>query len=569
MENKQELVKEIIDVCGQYDYSEGCGYDLTEHGVGVMLEWWWENKQPIIEWMSQSPNYDGNYKIVLSEQYAREIDKDEMYRFWDYLREGTHLGRPVSFTPLVISQEQICGCCDEMKKYVGVKMDVDEYCHHLREGFVDMRSDNNRWVWDSRYCDTTFEDQDLYGMNTREFSELGRLVREVAEKYLSEENINRLNEVFPWLRVSKGAKTSRAVRKICLHFGIEKKADFNRHYTRYADAVNPLNITRWTIISAHPVDYLTMSFGNSWASCHTIDKTNKRGMPNNYSGMYSGGTLSYMLDGTSLVLYIVDRSYNGTHFELEPKINRQMFHIGEDKIVQGRLYPQDNDCGSGEMYTQLRETVQRVYAQCTGTPNLWKVSKGTGACGEVIESHGVHYKDYECYNNCNVSFQNIDGSGEKNMTPIHVGHGGICPRCGSVHFNEDCILCDDCREERVFCAHCGEEIIGVGIEINDRIYCCPECAEEEGYVECDDGEWHCEGDSDVLYDDWLGVYCYDQRGYWEDAIYIDGYRFCCEENAIEFGFRRCEKCGDWVWERDFNEVTGLCRSCDESEEEVS
>lgn len=107
MENKQELVKEIIDVCGQYDYSEGCGYDLTEYGVGVMLDEWWKNKQPIIEWMSQSPNYDGNYKIVLSEQYAREIDKDEMRSFWDYLREGTDLGRPVSFTPLVISYEQI------------------------------------------------------------------------------------------------------------------------------------------------------------------------------------------------------------------------------------------------------------------------------------------------------------------------------------------------------------------------------------------------------------------------------------------------------------------------------
>ena len=183
----------------------------------------------------------------------------------------------------------------------------------------------------------------------------------------------------------------------------------------------------------NPLDYLTMSFGNSWASCHTIDKTNKRRMPNSYEGMYSSGTVSYMLDKPSMVFYTVDAAYEGKDFWHEPKINRQMFHWAEDKLVQGRLYPQDND-GNGGAYTPYREIVQKIMSEIFEFPNLWTVSKGTDAASKYVVSEGTHYRDYESYSNCTLSRPKGSENEEYFRSEDLTEHNGRW-------------LCDSCLEE--------------------------------------------------------------------------------------------------------------------------
>ena len=39
-------------------------------------------------------------------------------------------------------------------------------------------------------------------------------------------------------------------------------------FAKYADSINPIKVKRHTVLSVHPIDYYTMSFGNSWTSCH-------------------------------------------------------------------------------------------------------------------------------------------------------------------------------------------------------------------------------------------------------------------------------------------------------------
>jgi hypothetical protein len=192
------------------------------------------------------------------------------------------------------------------------------------------------------------------------------------------------------------------MNKLFTYLGYNKHPDYNREFAKYADALNPLVIKRHTILSLNPLDYLTMSFGNSWASCHTIDKENKRNMPNSYQGQYSSGTMSYMLDATSMVFYTVDKSYEGIEYWTQPKINRQMFHYAEDKLVQGRLYPQDND-GCQNEYTGYRNLVQEIIAQVLEVPNLWSLKIGTNAAGRYIYTRGTHYADYCYYDNCSLS----------------------------------------------------------------------------------------------------------------------------------------------------------------------
>ena len=150
-------------------------------------------------------------------------------------------------------------------------------------------------------------------------------------------------------------------------------------------------------------------------------------MANAYQGMYCGGTLSYMLDKTSIVTYVV-----GTHDDVQTsgKIYRNMFHFGVDNniLVQGRIYPQGND-GATDLYKKFRDFMQTEFAGLIGLEeNMWKIKKGISACRSMTETHGVHYPDYLNFNSCNVSypseiFIDIDDH-------IKIGHDGICTNCG-------------------------------------------------------------------------------------------------------------------------------------------
>ena len=253
---------------------------------------------------------------------------------------------------------------------------------------------------------------------------------------LNEEWANCVNRALPNIKAVSGQKTSRVVNKICKHLGYDKHEEYNRKFAAYSDAINPLSIVRHTVISLNPIDYLTMSFGNSWASCHTIDKLNRRNCDNSYQGCNSSGTMSYMLDGTSAVYYTVSKDYEGKEYYFQDKITRQMFFYGEDKLIQGRLYPQGED-GATDKYTQVRNIVQKVYADILGIPNLWKLTKGTSEASKYIYSHGTHYRDYNHFSSCTLSI--IQDS--ENGNSIDVGADPICIECGCRHQIEENINC--------------------------------------------------------------------------------------------------------------------------------
>lgn len=343
-----------------------------------------------------------------------------------------------------------------------------------------------------------------------------------AARTISEETCALLNNIIPEIHPHAGEKTSRVINRICTYLGYNKDPDYNREFAKYADSLSPMIIKRHTVVSLNPLDYLTMSFGNSWASCHTIDKHNKRNMPNSYSGAYSSGTISYMLDPSSIVFYTVDASYNGTEYWNQPKINRQMFHYAGYKLVQGRLYPQDNDNNVSE-YTTYRQIVQQVIAQCFNIPNLWTVSKGTSAASSYIHDVGTHYRDYRNYSNCTLS-KNKEHSNNENH--IYVGAYPICIECGDTHENEECINC--CSSNCTCCEDCG-----CGLEDEDDIYWV------NGDPYCRDCVYYCQ---------WCDEYHRSEEYYIEDRdMYV------CESCYRE-DFGCCEECGDYYSEENLTEV---------------
>lgn len=498
---------------------EEYGYTYTDDALFTIIDTWAEQKQNLLSAFKKHPNYiENEFCIAFNQDFERTINDKQSYTFRNWLiYDALHF------------------------------LDVPHEVVRHRES-----TETIPW--------------DMYHV-------LGDLPK-FACRTISSETAQVFGEAFPMLHFHAGEKTSRAVNRICDYLGYTKLPAYNREFAKYADSLSPLVIKRHTVLSLNPLDFLTMSFGNSWASCHTIDKHNKRDMPNSYHGQYSSGTISYMLDSTSMVLYTTDASNEAKDYWKQPKINRQMFHWGAEKLIQGRLYPQDNDSNE-EAYTPYRNIVQQIISQIFNFPNLWKTSKGTESASKYALSEGTHYRDYECYSNCTLSRV----AGSENEESITIGHSPICIECGYTHYNEESINC--CHEDCICCAACGCELDEEDAEFIDGAYYCHDCCD---YCECCN-EYH---RGDETYVNNYGYVCEDclssgdfiqcedcQEWFCEDDVqYLDNLDIYICTDCLRENFTQCDRCKDWFRDEDINHVDkeDLCPYClkkhnEENEEE--
>ena len=498
---KQYLLNSMSSLLNEYDYD----YDI--YVLEDIIDEWASQKGWLIEAFKKHPNYlEGKFMITFDADYERKVDKRASVVFSDWIRYDAIPAINGQYPEAVKAKGDYC---------CGVPYDIYTFLRYLED---------------------------------------------YATRCISESTAKDLNYMFTELRFGAGQKTSRAVNKICQYLGFDKVDGYNREFAKYADSLSPMVIKRHTILSINPLDYLTMSFGNSWASCHTIDKKNKRNMPNNYSGCYSSGTISYMLDEVSMVLYTVDASYDGDEYWDQPKINRQMFHYGEEKLVQGRLYPQEND-GDGTVYTPYRNIVQQIISTIFDFPNLWSLNKGTDAVCQYIKSVGTHYPDYCHFGSCTIS--RIKGN--ENENKMIVGAEPICIVCGERHYDSESIshcskyVCADCgrrideddvywihgesycRDCIHYCEYCGEYHTGEEHYVNGYGYVCEDCLERHFvYCEC------CEN------------YVHEDNSYYVDCED----RYVCG-NCIDHYYISCEDCGEYFPDDEicYDGDDALCESC--------
>ena len=497
------LLESMEGLLDEYDYN------YSSSVLEDIIDEWVRQKGWLIEAFKKHPNYlEGKFMIAFDADYERKIDKKASRAFGHWVTDTAMEERRYQYPEAVQSMGDY---------WCGLPYQVHNLFYYL-----------------SSY----------------------------AERCVSETTVAFLNRTFTELRFHAGQKTSRVINKICQYLGFDKVDGYNREFAKYADSLSPMVIKRHTILSINPLDYLTMSFGNSWASCHTIDTGNKRNMPNSYSGCYSSGTISYMLDKASMVLYTVDASYDGDEYWDQSKINRQMFHYGEEKLVQGRLYPQDND-GDDSVYAPYRNIVQNIISSIFEFPNLWTINKGTSAVRKYIYHNGTNYPDYYHFENCTIS--RIKGSENENY--VAVGAKPICISCGERHWVEDSInhcsryVCEDCG-----CVIEDEDDI---VWINGEAYCrdcchwCEYCEEyhrdEQQYV--DGYGWVCEGclERNFAYCDCCGNYAREDYTYYVECED----RYVCE-HCIDSYYTYCEDCGEYYPDEDMNEYsdgTMLCNDC--------
>ena len=480
-EERNYLINSMRDLLDEYDY------EYSTIALNEIIDVWATSKAGLIQEFKNHTNYlEGQFMIAFDTDYERVVNKEGSRNFSYYI------------TNLCSRREFI----DMLPKEVDDKR-IDDDCTYLPYQLY----------------------QFLENLSV------------IATRTISEETATEINEMLPNIHAHTGEKTSRVINRICTYLGYNKHEDYNKEFAKYADSLSPLKIRRHTILSINPLDYLTMSFGNSWASCHTIDKANKRGMPNSYEGQYSSGTMSYMLDETSMVFYTVDASYDGTEYWDQPKINRQMFHYGKDKLIQGRLYPQSNDY-EGEDYTPNRNIVQKIISDIYGFANLWTIKKGTEAARQYVTSRGTHYEDYRYFEKCSLS--RIKGS--ENEEYITIGHAPICIECGGIHDVSESINCCHIPNARI-CADCG---------------CVIECEDDAIWV---DGEYYCR---DCV--SWCDI-CEEYHR--SEGRYIERDRIEVCEYCFDEYYYTCRECGEYVHRDDVYYVEEgdyyICQDCYEDD----
>lgn len=453
--NKAELKKEWGKYCDTDTLVDSIRNLLTsknirnsDNGVCAMLSVFFTNKVNIIEMMQNSDNYIGNLRIMVDTQMQRYENNNKINNF-----VGNFYNRiqASNFFLKTVDSEG-----NNIKDYIKVgkkKVTIQDVIDGNMPGTIE------NW---SRIFDVngvTLESINESEKFNNLIQSFYRYYSPVVDETLSE-NISCKD---PTLKIAKGTKTSRAFNKVCHVYGIdsaakdvpvkiasgakftdgsdvssedigreykvkcvddnkvtlvgmnktvEKKylsnANYNKLFAEYSDMVsdNKRNIKFY--ISVNPIDYLTMSLGRSWKSCH------------GFGGGWFGGTVSYMLDSVSIITFVHDEVPHD--FATEGKIYRNMFHYKDGLLLQSRVYPQGND-GCTDLYEEFRNIVQKEIADMLGVKNNWCAENRNNI---TIESLGNHYRDYRCFSN-GINFSRICGTGCRNMT---IGHINVCPYCG-------------------------------------------------------------------------------------------------------------------------------------------
>ena len=384
--NVVELVDEIAE------WMEMKSIRHSEEGICSMLDTFFTNKEDLIQMLAKSDNYDGKLRIKLDTQMCRYGNQGSINRFVYDFYEKVGAGKVLLKT------------VDEngksMKDYLKIgKKSVT--VADLVNGSMDNAKFNN---WQNVF------DCDGFTKKSREeaseFSNTVDYFRSIYTPTVSERDADRINHYNEKIKVAKGTKTPRAFNKVCTHYGVDKSPKYNKLFAEYADMVSEAKRNIKFYISVNPIDYLTMSNGRSWHSCHA------------FNGGYFGGTVSYMLDQVSLITFVFDDVPSS--FATEGKIYRNMFHYKDGVLLQSRVYPQGND-GCTNLYDEFRGFVQSEFAAILGKENTWHTDARYST-----NRMGNHYPDYSYLGNgTNVSSINPNDYAE-----MDIGHINICPYCG-------------------------------------------------------------------------------------------------------------------------------------------
>ena len=269
-----------------------------------------------------------------------------------------------------------------------------------------------------------------------------------AQSILTQKMADELNALFEKhsikTRFGGGQRISRVMRKILEIFGFdETDKEAIVLFDKYAESVNPIGYETRFVLSAHPVDYIHMSRGNSWTSCHAP------------GGCYQRGPFSYLLDDVSLVSYVIPAkaAMSSTERDMSThqikKWTRQMYMFNSEYgFLQSRLYPKYTDMNTSNRYL---DAVSSIYNIMLGAEHKWKTSADMHHYSDIFDNggEGTHYPDWLHGFNCRMNYNaNLEILKKLRVSQRRViGSSPLCIVCGNrIIRSGSNYTCDGCRD---------------------------------------------------------------------------------------------------------------------------
>lgn len=514
--NLDKIANEVEGVLNYYDIP--FDHKVVRYDI---VNTWFPRKRPLLETFSKHPNWDNDTcSILFDTQYERPVE------VWAAMDRAARL-----FGKHYLER-------NEKTAVQGLTLSADDITEEL---------------------------------NMRRFIERGSIFQPKINDTNQRHWITACpNMKEPYRQFPVGLRTSRAFARLFKHYGIDKMRDYEKYFALLADAVSPLAINRTTALSLHPCDYLQMSHGTGWKSCHRID-----------GGEWQGGTWSYMLDEVTAILYTTEdtcgKMYN------RRKVNRMVVCFDGDEILFSRLYPNYTDFGIRDT---CRNVVQEIYAKCLDVPNLWQppmrhakyhcyyYTDDTMPKNLVTSGLGhMQYTDYD-YEEYNCELSVLKGHEPHVM---EIGTWGICPVTGDEY--DECGNMTSMDNNMVCCEHCGHRMHEDDAYYDDYGSAfCRDCWDEL-FTRCECcGEYFRDTEMTETQDGYVCQRCLDRHyveccecGEWvhtDNAICdIDGNWYC--EDCADRNLTCCNDCGEYYPNDDITEyvhpvhgfVEELCPGC--------
>lgn len=266
------------------------------------------------------------------------------------------------------------------------------------------------------------------------------------------------------LKIPKGTKIMRAIRKVLEYYSFPYMDSFNK----WRDDISVINtdkeINAELVLSINPVDFITMSDNKSgWTSCMSwID-----------SGAYSTGTIEMLNSNVAAVAYLRNPqpfSYNG--LDIPNKSWRTLVFIHKDILLVGKHYPYQSEALAKIVLDKVKEIIKNNVG--------WKYQYNNQLYLDMIHSYDNTYiRDYfwrlnshhKIYVYTNIMYHDIieDHSTEywccrnwvKKNLYLNLSGPATCMCCGELidkektnNFSTSAKYCQDCAD-KYLCWGCG------------------------------------------------------------------------------------------------------------------
>ena len=341
-----------------------------------------------------------------------------------------------------------------------------------------------------------------------------------------------------------GTKISRFIRKCCEEFEDRNGNIINvmtcedphepddrtfdsaeKKFAKLADSLSELTTTKVGFMSLNFLDFMTMSNGNSWSTCHYINSNglfhNADGSGSHYSGAYKQGCLSYALDEPSFIFYTLPDKTTVTDYYRVKKLTRMCCQYANGTLVTGKCYPSN----ATELISLYVSMLQEIISVTETSADSWDTDMDSGnVCTYVsTSSHAAHYADYSMSRQRpTISLcRRLMLPQEKQMT---IGHRAYCVYCGTELNRGDSrwLQCSPHRKKMV-CMQCGKKLT------DDMTY-----HEWGEALVCDDCAFYC-----AVHE------CVELIGDLHGTIIMGGVEVKVCKNAIKNVIAQCENCGEY------------------------